>query len=436
MNANDYRLNAYTKVKNILDEEQPQKKAISAAPVVRKPVFQKVNRQVGEILSVAEDAKTKEEAKIAAKTGTYFTKKKSMTQEEVKEAASKLTSGGLIKVPEQEKKPGEKESIYRRVAKFLVVIGIDEAAKIIPHLTEEQTEKIVPEIASIRSVPQEEAQEVLKEFESLLVKAREEGGLDTARTILTKAYGSEKAEQFIQKAVKYPDGKPFDYLEDANAERIGVLLAGESVAVQALVLSQLEPKKSAQVINGMDNKTKKDVVLRLAKMKPVAPAVLDQINKSLQEKMLMQNTENSENLDGRSVLAQILKKMDPSAEYSILSTLSEQDPDLGADLRKRLFTEEDVLGADDRFLQKKLHDMEDKEIALLLRGKNNDFRWKILRNVSKNRSQAILEEEALRTHVLKSDCEKVTSQFYAELRRAWERGDLFVQGRDDGEIFV
>ena len=100
----------------------------------------------------------------------------------------------MIKVPQQEVKPGEKESIYRRVAKFLVIIGVDEAAKILPHLTEEQTEKIIPEIATIKSISPEEAEAVLEEFDSLVVKAREEGGLDTARTILTKAYGSEKAE--------------------------------------------------------------------------------------------------------------------------------------------------------------------------------------------------------------------------------------------------
>jgi flagellar motor switch protein FliG len=73
----------------------------------------------------------------------------------------------------------------------MVVIGIDEAAKILPHLTEEQTEKIIPEIASIRNVTPEEAKEVLAEFDSLLNKARESGGMDTARIMLTKAYGAE-----------------------------------------------------------------------------------------------------------------------------------------------------------------------------------------------------------------------------------------------------
>ena len=45
-----------------------------------------------------------------------------------------------------------------------MLIGVDEAAKILPHLTEEQTEKIIPEIASIRYVEPEEATDILKEL--------------------------------------------------------------------------------------------------------------------------------------------------------------------------------------------------------------------------------------------------------------------------------
>jgi len=495
MNINEYRLNAYNKVKGTeknpavpVQDENADVASVSkeirrtskpgTEPLVRMPVFEKINRKIDELSGnsqkestnaeppkyiprpieknddykpkhstrknlakgsttlSAEDLKAREQAKLAAKSGTWFAKKNT-TDEDVREAASKLTSGGLIMVPETDKKEGESESIYRRVAKFMVVIGIDEAAKILPHLTEEQTEKIIPEIAAIRHVSQEEAEQVLKEFESLLVKARESGGIDTARTMLTKAYGSEKAEQMLQKVVQYPEGKPFDYLEDANAERVGVLLDGESPAVQSIVLSQLDPKKAAQVINRMEPKNKTDVVMRLAKMKPVSPEVLEQINKSLRDKMMTQNTVNTQNLDGRNVLAQILKRMDPNTEYSIIGTLSDEDPELGADLRRRLFTEEDVIGADDRYLQNKLHDMKDEEIVLLLRGKNASFRDKIFANVSKRRALAIEDEEILKTHLLRSECEKVTSRFYADLRRAWETGELIVRGRDsDDEVYV
>ena len=171
-------------------------------------------------------------------------------------------------------------------------------------------------------------------------------------------------------------------------------------------------------------------------MKPVAPEVLEEINKSLHEKMLTQNTENSRNLDGRGVLAQILKRMSPSAESGIINTLSEQDPELGADLRRRLFTEEDVIGSDDRFIQNKLHSMEDKDIAILIHAKSDDFRNKILKNVSKTRGEIILDEERLAGTILRRDSEAITSAFFSYLRRAWENGDLRVSGRDEDEVYV
>lgn len=424
MNLEDYRLNAYS-----AGAGQNKK-------LVHKPVFENVNSAIDRIEKQNKEHAERqniEQAKIAAKTGTWFEKKKSATSDDVKNAAKNLTSGGLVKIPASST---EKDSIYRRVAKFLVIVGIDEAAKILPHLTEEQTEKIIPEIASIQKITPEESASILEEFESLVEKAREEGGLETARNILTKAYGSEKAEDMLKKSVKYPDGKPFDYLSDANAERIKVLIDGESDAVKSLVLSQIEPKKAAKVINLMDVDDKKKIVLRLAKMKPVAPEVLAEIDRSLHEKLLTQNTENSQNMDGRGVLAQILKRMNPSVENSIINTLSEQDPELGEDLRKRLFTEEDVIGSDDRFIQNYLHDMEDRDISVLIYGKNDAFREKILSNVSKNRRRVILDEESMIHHLTKSDSEKMTSSFYSVLRRAWENGDLRVSGRDEGEVYV
>lgn len=424
MNLEDYRLNAYS-----AGAGQNKK-------LVHKPVFENVNSAIDRIEKQNKEHAERqniEQAKIAAKTGTWFEKKKSATSDDVKNAAKNLTSGGLVKIPASST---EKDSIYRRVAKFLVIVGIDEAAKILPHLTEEQTEKIIPEIASIQKITPEESASILEEFESLVEKAREEGGLETARNILTKAYGSEKAEDMLKKSVKYLDGKPFDYLSDANAERIKVLIDGESDAVKSLVLSQIEPKKAAKVINLMDVDDKKKIVLRLAKMKPVAPEVLAEIDRSLHEKLLTQNTENSQNMDGRGVLAQILKRMNPSVENSIINTLSEQDPELGEDLRKRLFTEEDVIGSDDRFIQNYLHDMEDRDIAVLIYGKNDAFREKILSNVSKNRRRVILDEESMIHHLTKSDSEKMTSSFYSVLRRAWENGDLRVSGRDEGEVYV
>ena len=350
-------------------------------------------------------------------------------------AAEVLKEQGLLKVPVQEAEEEGKESVYRRVAKFFLLIGEDEAAKILPHLTDKQIEKIIPELASIRSVSKEEATAILEEFQALLDEAKKSGGVETAREMLTKAYGKERAEQMLQKSMIEPTPKPFEYLAGEETEKIQLLLKDENVGVKSLVLSYLPPKEAAAVINKMKDEDKKEVVLRLAKMEPVSPEILKRVDKAMKEKSRTITTEKTENIDGRNALAQILKKMDSGAEADILKSLSAEDPDLGQDLKKRLFTQEDVIASDDKFIQETLREFSDEDLAYLIAAKSDDFREKILDNVSHGRRTEILEQEDLLKPMRRSDCEDMTSKFVGILRRAYEEGKLIIKGRND-EIFV
>lgn len=342
---------------------------------------------------------------------------------------------GLIKVPVAPNEEDGRESIYRRIAKFLLLIGVDEAAKVISHLSTEQTEKIIPEIASIRRVDPDEATVILAEFKTLVESSRQQGGVATARDILEKAFGPERAEQMINKAVPFPEGKPFDYMQDMDGERVFLLLKDESAPVRALVLSRLKPAVSADVINRMDAADKKETIQRLAKMTSISPDIMRRIDHAMQEKVQAMNTSAVDSIDGRGVLAEIIKRMTPDAEKDILTSISNADPELSTDLRERLFTMDDVLNADDKFIQKELHSMSEVEIAYLIAGKPDNFRIKILQNISKTRGDIVLEEETLHKPMRKQDCDTVTNKFFGTLRRAWEDGALVIIGRDD-DVYV
>ena len=327
------------------------------------------------------------------------------------------------------------DSVYRRVAKFLLLIGVNEAAKILPHLTAEQTEKIIPELASIRSVDPDEASVIFAEFQSLLERSRQSGGVQTARTILEKAFGADKAQAMLEKTVSYPDGTPFDYLQEISAERLSQLLKDESAPVQALVLSRLKPALAAAFIKSLDRERQKDIIGRMAKLSSISSEVVRRVDRAMREKSQTLSTETGTALDGRGVLAEILKKMDPESEKSILSVLDENDAELGADVRKRLFTLDDIIRADDRFIQETLRAMSDGDLALLIAGKPEEFREKILTNVSKGRGDSVLEEEQLKKPIRKRDADEVTDAFFGMLRRAWEQGKLVIKGRDD-DVYV
>ena len=354
---------------------------------------------------------------------------------ELNAASDALVSGGLLKVPVSKKEADGRDSVYRRVAKFLLIIGVDEAAKILPHLTEEQTEKIIPEIASIRSVSPEETSQILEEFETLLKNARESGGIDTAREILRKAYGEKKAKELIDKSVPFPLEKPFEYLNDIDNERINLLLKEESVQVKALILSHLNPKKAASVINLMDSKEKSEVAFRLLKLEPVSPEVIKNLDEVLHKKVLLQNSQRTNSLDGKNILAEILKKMSFSTENSILSKISTEEPSLANDLRERLFTVDDVVSSDDRFVQEILMMYSNYEIACLVYKREEKFTKKIFQCISQGRVSQVQEELNINQTFLKSECDKIYSKFLNTLRNAFEEGKLFIKNRTD-DVYI
>ena len=354
---------------------------------------------------------------------------------ELNAASDALVSGGLLKVPVSKKEADGRDSVYRRVAKFLLIIGVDEAAKILPHLTEEQTEKIIPEIASIRSVSPEETSQILEEFETLLKNAREGGGIDTAREILRKAYGEKKAKELIDKSIPFPLEKPFEYLNDIDNERINLLLKEESVQVKVLILSHLNPKKAASVINLMDSKEKSEVAFRLLKLEPVSPEVIKNLDEVLHKKVLLQNSQRTNSLDGKNILAEILKKMSFSTENSILSKISTEEPSLANDLRERLFTVDDVVSSDDRFVQETLMMYSNYEIACLVYKREEKFTKKIFQCISQGRVSQVQEELNINQTFLKSECDKIYSKFLNTLRNAFEEGKLFIKNRTD-DVYI
>ncbi len=356
--------------------------------------------------------------------------------ETAQEKPAQGSQQGLIKVP-RESGSGGKESPYRKVAKFLLLIGVEEAAKVMSRLTPDQTERVVLEIASIRRVDPDEAAVVLAEFEHLLSQATAPtGGVATAKGILEAAFGPERAEEMLRKAVPEAEGRPFEYLDDMDPVRLLSLIRDELPAVKALVLSRVKPATAAQAIKRMESAEKNDTVIRLAKLKAISPEVLRRVDEAMREKVKNLSVSSADSIDGRGALAEILRHMDGSGEKAILDRLSGEDPELGKNLRERLFTIDDVVRADDRFLQETLRPMSERDIAVLVAGKNEPFRKKILANVSRARGAIVLEEEKLAMPVARADSERITGAFFSTLRRAWEAGKLVIDGRDTDDIWV
>ena len=184
------------------------------------------------------------------------------------------------------KHTAQPESKYRRVAKFLILIGSERAAEILAELDPEQVDEVSKEIALIKIIKPEEKEEIFAEFQEIFLKAANRpyrfagsarGGVETARRILYAAKGPEKGEEILNKAIPASKEGLFGFLEDFSAEQLEILLKSESVQTIALILSRLSPKVCADTLSKLPADLKPAVLKRMAYQKDVAPDVLEQV---------------------------------------------------------------------------------------------------------------------------------------------------------------
>ncbi|MDR0324149.1 MAG: flagellar motor switch protein FliG [Treponema sp.] len=329
------------------------------------------------------------------------------------------------------------ESKYRRVAKFLILIGSDQAAEILAELDPEQVNEISKEIALIKIIKPDERDEILAEFHSLFskpysVSGSSRGGVEAARRILYAAKGPEKGEALLNKAIPESKESIFGFLEDFSPEQLAVLFKTEASQTIALILSRLPPKLSAGVLSKLSPDIKPDVLKRMAHQGEVYPEILEQVTAALKEKVRhIAGGANDIEIDGMQALAAILKQGDYSFGDKILNELEENNPEIGKNLKERLYTLEDILNAVDRPLQEKLKTMTEQEIAILLKGRSRDFCEKILSCVSAGRRQLIREETEIFGAVPKRDCDAAASAFLAWFRTARENGEVLLYSDED-----
>jgi flagellar motor switch protein FliG len=344
------------------------------------------------------------------------------------------------KQPENDKTPKKPPvSKYRRTAQFMVLIGSEEASKILSRLEPHQVEAISKEIVSMGSISPEDAESVLEEFRSLLSPAygysgSSAGGIEEARRILYAAFGPEKGEGMLVKAVPEALENPFDFLKDFSGEQLALLFRDESPAACAMVFSRLPSKLSAEALAFTSPERKLEIVKRIARLRETSPEVIERAAEALREKARhfgSSNADTGAQIDGMNVLAAILKHSDLAFGGRLLEELEEDDPSLGKEMKDRLYTLEDICGAADRPIQEKLRTMDDRDIALLLKGRSDAFTQKILWNVSEARATRIKEESELMGSVPRIEAEAAGREFLAWFRVNREEGRILMLSSED-----
>jgi flagellar motor switch protein FliG len=316
----------------------------------------------------------------------------------------------------------------QKAAILLVAVGEERAGQIFKHLGETEVEALTLEIANSRKVPTEVCREVIGEaVDSVLAEDYiAEGGVEYARSILERSLGGNRADEIIGRLAATIERRPFEFLRRTPPEQIEVFLRNESPQTIALVVANLHTALAAQVLSAMPADDQAEVARRIATMGETRPEVVSQIETVMRQKLSSVIAQEVQSSGGVKSLADILNFADRSTERNVLDELAKSDGELADEVRLLLFTFEDVVKLDDRSIQMVLKEVDQKDLAIALRGVSDEVRDRIFGNMSERGAELLKEEIDFQPPQRKRVVEEAQGRIVGVVRRLEEAGAIVI----------
>ncbi|MDA0711206.1 MAG: flagellar motor switch protein FliG [bacterium] len=324
-----------------------------------------------------------------------------------------------------------------KVAILMIALGQETTAEVMKYLSDFEVEQIAQSISELDIVTTEQEDEVLEEFEQLLLAGKyvSQGGIDFARGALEKALGPRKAQAMLDR-VNSTTSSGFYMLRNVDPNQIIPFISKEHPQTIALILSQLDPTQSAGVINGLSEEMQSDVAYRIARMDNISPQILRELEESLAHDLQAILSGQITEIGGPKAVAEILNRTGRSTEKAVLERLDAQDPELAEEVRNQMFVFDDIANLTDREIQMILREVDTKDLAVALKGGSAELQERIFGNVSERVGTMIKEEIQFSGPVRMSDVEEVQLRIVQTVRQLEEAGQVTVVRGDSNDVFV
>ena len=326
----------------------------------------------------------------------------------------------------------------QKAAILLISLGPEKSALIFKHLKEDEIEELTLEIANTRSVTPQIKESIINEFYEVCLAQQyiAEGGIGYAKELLEKALGTDKALEVLNRLTASIQVKPFEFVRKTDASQLLSFIQDEHPQTIALILSYLGPSQSAMIVSALSPEQQVEVAKRIATMDRTSPDVIKEVEKILESKLANLVNQDYTIIGGVDHVVEILNTVDRGTEKHIMETLEIEDPELADEIRKKMFVFEDILLLDDRAIQRVLRDVDNNDLAIALKGANEEVQNTVFRNMSQRLAVMIKEDMEFMGPVRMKDVEEAQQKIVNTIRKLEDAGEIVISRGGGDEIIV
>lgn len=326
----------------------------------------------------------------------------------------------------------------QKAAILMMSLDVETATKMMRGLNQEEIESLTVEITNMRGAHSNQLDEVNDEFHNL-IKAQEymiQGGLEQARKLLESSLGPSKAKDVMDKVKSMTNITGFGMLKKADAQQLASFLHKEHPQTIALVLSNLTMDQTAKVLNELADELRNEVVMRMATLGKVSPALVGEIEEVLTNVAEAEISQSMSSLGGTKSVANVLNKINTVTAKTILEFIEHKDGTLATEIKRLMFLFEDLLYVDDRSIQRILREVDKKDLALSMKVADEQLKEKILKNMSERAQEMLKEELQFMGPVRLKEVEAAQTRIVLIVKQLEENNEIIVAGRGVEDVVV
>ncbi len=330
-----------------------------------------------------------------------------------------------------------------KAAVVLSVLGPEISRKILEKLSPEEVQELEKAKKALNALPPEEVSRVFREVAGKIPGEKDDspslGKGEGSRENGTASPGGEKSgekEGHEEEDQENPQERLKHILDQADIKTLSNFMRSEHPQTIALILSQMDPSKSGQILSSLPEVLQDEVVKRIASLDEVSMSILEQIADVLENEIRATGA-SGQIMGGVKPIAEILNQAGRSTEQAILSRLEESDPDMADSIRQLMFVFDDLNKIDDRGIQAILREVTSQDLALALKTAGEDIREKIFKNMSERAVEMLKEDMEAMGPVRLSDVEKAQQEIIKVAMRLEQEGKIVIsRGGGEGDVLV
>ena len=324
-----------------------------------------------------------------------------------------------------------------KAAILLMTLGEELASEVAKHLSPQEIQHIGTAIAKKDSVTASDGRYVVNEFvQHIGAGGTSIEGLNFAKNLMTRALGADEAQYMLEQIIIDIGEGGIDTIKLMDPALIADTIKGEHPQIISLLLVHLDPDCASQVLlNIPDEKTRGEVMLRIATLTRIPEAAVKDLEVMLSKQMVDAKGGSGDTVEGIKVAAEILNKVGRKYEEEIMGIIEKASPDIANSIQEKMFVFADLLTIDEKGIQLVIKELTTDVLVAALKGADEEIANKFYDNISGRAADILKEHIEAKGPMRLSDVEEAQLEVIGVARRLEHDGKIVRVG-DSGDIVV